>query len=124
MIEQSWLRDGIFSGSRIEIFYSGLDRKIRKSRYPGNWDQHLKSRKKNPDNPKIPGIVIGILKPLKNPGKIPSAKSRKSRNPGDRDRDFKTSKKSRKSRNPGDQDWELKIPKKSRVKILGIRDFP
>ena len=44
-----------------------------------------KSRKKNPENPEIPEIGIGILKPLKNPEKIPSAKSRKSQNPGDRD---------------------------------------
>jgi len=28
-----------------------------------------KSRKKNPENPKIPGIGIGILKPLKIPKK-------------------------------------------------------
>ena len=57
-----------FFGIPNRDFYSELDRKIRKSRYPGNWDQHLKSRKKNPDNPEIPGIVIGILKPLKNRG--------------------------------------------------------
>ena len=75
-----------------------------------------KSREKNPENPKIPGIGIGILKPLKNPEKIPRAKSRKSRNPGDRDRDLKIpkksrenpekipSEKSRKSQNPGDRD--------------------
>ena len=83
------------------------------------------ARLKNPENPEIPGIGIGILKSRK----IPEEKSRKSQNSGDRD--FKSSKnpekipsaKFRKSRNLGDRDWDLKaqknpekMPKKSRVK--------
>ena len=52
---QSWLRDGDF------LFWA---------------------KSKNPENSKIPGIEIGILKPLKNPEKISSAKSRKSRESG------------------------------------------
>ena len=66
-----------------------------------------KSRKsrKNPENPNIPGIGIGIFKPRKKHEKIPSAKSRKSQNPGDRDRDR-----------------DLKIPKKSRENS-SFRDF-
>ena len=71
-----------------------------------------KSRKKNPENPKIPGIGIGILKPLKNPEKIPSAKSQKSRNPGDRDRDLKIPKKSRENpeKIPSENPENPKIP--------------
>ena len=61
--------------------------KSRKSRNSGDRDRDLripkKSRKKNPENPKIPRIGIEIFKPLKNFEKISSAKSRKSRNPGD-----------------------------------------
>ena len=68
-------------GFGIGIFYFGLDRKI-------------------PKIPKSRGSGSGF----ENPEKIPKEKSRKSQNPGDRDRDFKTSKKSRK--NP-----ESKIPK-------------
>ena len=59
MIEQSWLQDGIFSGSRIGIFYSGLDRKI--------W--------------KIPKS-LGVRSGFENPEKILRAKSRKSRESG------------------------------------------
>ena len=104
-------------GFRIGIFYFGLDQKIpkmpksrgsgwgfknpekipkeksRKCRNPGDRDRDLKipkkSRKKNPENAEIPGIGTGILKPLKNPEKIPRAKSQKSQNSGDRDRDLK-----------------------------------
>ena len=101
-----------------------------------NRDFLFKARSKNPGNPEIPGIGIGIrksrknrdrkipkipkfpgigiLKRLKNPEKIPSAKSRKFRNPGDRDWDLKIPIKSRKN------------PKKSRVKNpenLGIRIY-
>ena len=64
------------------ISYFGLDRKILKipkSRGSGSGFE-------NPENLKIPRIGTGILKPLKNPEK------------------------SRKSRNPGDRDWDLKIP--------------
>ena len=45
---QSWLRDEIFSGSRIPI--------------PGIWDRDFLfwARSKNPENPEIPGIGIGI----------------------------------------------------------------
>ena len=68
-------------GFGIGIFYFGLDQKI-------------------PKIPKSRGSGSGF----ENPEKIPKEKSRKSQNPGDRDRDFKTSKKSRK--NP-----ESKIPK-------------
>ena len=83
---QSWLRDGIFSGSRIPIpnFYFGLDRKILKI---------PKSR--------------GSGSRFENSEKIPKEKSK---NPGDRDRDFKISKKSRKIRESGNRDWALKIP--------------
>ena len=56
----------------IGIFYFGLDQKIPKSRGSGS----------------------GFEKFEKNPEKISSAKSRKTRNPGDRD-------------------WDLKIPEKS-----------
>ena len=73
------------------FFYFGLDRIISKIPKSGN-----------PENPKIPGIRIGILKPLKNS----SAKSEKSWNPGDRD--LKSPKKSRK--NP-----EWKIPNISKI---------
>ena len=58
----------------IGIFYFGLDRKISKSRGSG-FENPEKTRKKNPEIPKISGIGIGILKPLKNTKKIPSAKS-------------------------------------------------
>ena len=101
---ESWSR-----GFGIGIFYFGLDRKI-------------------PEIPKSRGSGSGF----ENPEKIPKEKSRKSQNPGDRDRDFKTSKKSR-VRNPenpeilgiGIRIWKSrtnpekiprKIPKKSRVK--------
>ena len=95
------------------------------------------ARSKNPEIPESPGIGIEILKS----GKIPSEKSRKFRNHGDRDRALKTSKKSRvrNSENaeiPGIGIWIWKfrkyfekIPKKSRVEnpgnpeIPGIRDF-
>ena len=69
-------------GFGIGIFNFGLDRKIQKipkSRGSGSGFE-------NPENLKIPRIGTGILKPLKNPEK------------------------SRKSRNPGDRDWDLKIP--------------
>ena len=62
-------------GFGIGIFYCGLDRKIPKSRGSGSGFENLE--------------------------KIPREKSRKSQNPGDRDRDFKTSKKSR-GQNPKD----------------------
>ena len=53
----------------IEIFYYELDQKIPKSRGSG-FENTEKSRVKNPDNPKSPGI--GTLKPQKNPDcKIP-----------------------------------------------------
>ena len=42
--------------------------------------------------------------------------SRKSRNPGDWDRDLKIPKKSRKALNPGDPDRDLEITKKLQVK--------
>ena len=65
------------------FFTLGLIEKFRKSRNPGNRYRDLKIlqkfRKKNPENPKIPGIGIEISKLLKNLEKIPSAKSRKSR---------------------------------------------
>ena len=70
------------------------------------------------------GFGIGIFYfgldrkiPKENPEKIPKEKSRKSQNPGDRDRDFETSKKSRK--NP-----ECEIPKipKSRGSGLGFEN--
>ena len=68
---QSWLRDesGLFGIPNLE---SGFE-----------------NPEKNPENSKIPRIGIGILKPLKNLDKIPSAKYRKSRNPGDQDWDFR-----------------------------------
>ena len=46
--KQSWLRDGIFPGSRIRI--------------PGIRDRDFLfwARSKNPENPEIPGIGIGI----------------------------------------------------------------
>ena len=61
-------------------------------------DPESQARSENPEipgieilkprqNPEIPGI--GILKPRKNPEKIPSTKSRKSRNPGNRDLNLK-----------------------------------
>ena len=52
------------------------------------------ARSKNLENPEIPGIGIGILKSRKNSEKIPSAKSRKSQNPGDWDPDLKIPKNS------------------------------
>ena len=70
--------------SRDRDFYFGISRKIPKN------------TEKNPENSKISGI--GILKPLKNPEKIPSSKLRKSRASG-----------------LGFENPE-KIPKKSRVK--------
>ena len=97
---ESWSR-----GFGIGILYFGLDRKI-------------------PEIPKSRGSGSGF----ENPEKIPKEKSRKSQNPGDRDRDFKTSKKSRKipkAKSPkipkslgsglGFENFEI-IPKKSRVK--------
>ena len=55
-----------------------------------DWDFLFWARSKNPENPEK------ISKEnLENPEKIPEEKSRKSRNPGVRDRDFQTSKKSR-----------------------------
>ena len=83
--------------------YFGLDRKIPKSRGLGSRYKNLKNSQKNLEsqiplsrgsrsgfeNPKksrkIPGIGIWIEKSPKNPDKISSGKSRKSRNPGDRD---------------------------------------
>ena len=69
------------------------------------------ARSKNRENPEIPGIGIGILKPLKNPEKIPSANFLKSRYPGGCDRDFKSSKKSRVQNleNPGDRDFNSRF---------------
>ena len=67
-LQQSWLRDEIFSGSRI--------------RYPDLRYFLLWARSKNSENPEIPGIGIG------------NWESRKKLS-GDRDRDFKTSRKSR-----------------------------
>ena len=56
------------------------------------------ARSKNPENPEIPGIGIGILKPLKRPEcKIP--KIPKSRGSGSRKRSKIPSEKSRKSQN-------------------------
>ena len=71
--DQSWLRDGIF---RNFLFWA---------------------RSKNPENSKIPGIGIGILKPLKNPEKSRKQNPQKSRNLWDRDWDLKISKKYRKN---------------------------
>ena len=63
---QSWLRDRIFPGFPIFLFWA---------------------RSKNPENPEIPEIGIGIWKYRK----VLREKSRKSQNPGDRD--LKTSEK-------------------------------
>ena len=88
--------------------------------------------------PKSRGSGSGI----KNPYKIPSEKSRKSRNPVDQNRDVKTSKKnpekipsanSRKTLKPRDRDLNLKISKTPEIFIPrdlnfgilvpGIRNF-
>ena len=80
----------------IRTFYFGLDRKIPKI---------PKSRGSGFENPKK---------------KIPKEKSRKSQNPGDRDRDFKTFKKSGKSRVQNHRDSGFFS---IRIFIPGIRDF-
>ena len=55
----------------IGIFFWARSEKSRKPRNPGDRDRDLKiprkSGEKNSENPDIPGIGIGILKPLKNP---------------------------------------------------------
>ena len=63
----------------VAIPVLGYIEKSRNFRNPGDQDFKMpkKSRKKNPANPKIPGIGNGIFKPSENPQKIPK-KSRKS----------------------------------------------
>ena len=82
--------------------------KASESELASGWDFE-NSEKSRVKNPEILGIGIEIWKARKNPGKIPSAKSRSYQNPRDRDRHLKISK------NP------VKIPKN--LTYPRIRDF-
>ena len=63
-----------YLGISAGLFFE-LDRKIPKTRKPGDWDRNMRTSKKswvlNPENPKIPGIGIWIWKSRENPKKIP-----------------------------------------------------